>query len=356
MLQTLARRGAIAEDAGVETIHHVLIVGTGSIGERHVRCFLKTHRATVSIAETATPVRERVAASYPIDAAFPYLDAAFDSGRAFDIALIATPAPLHVPMARRAIEAGCHLLIEKPLSTGFDGIAALEQEVAAAGRTAAVAYVYRAHPALRELKTALDGGSFGEPRQVYAIAGQSFATSRPAYRDIYYADRMAGGGALQDALTHPLNAVQWLIGPADRLLADASHQVLDGVDVEDTVHVISRHGGVLANFCLNQYQAPNESSITVVCTNGTLRFEMAPPRFRSMVEPFGTWTDWDAPVAERDDMYVAQAETFLDAVEGTATVPCTIGEAADTLATVLAATDGVAAETWLEPRRHGGIR
>ena len=70
-------------------------------------------------------------------------------------------------------------------------------------------------------------------------------TYRPAYREIYYKDRTTGGGAIQDALTHVLNASEWLVGPIRRIAVDAAHQVLEGTTVEDTVHVMARHGGVL---------------------------------------------------------------------------------------------------------------
>ncbi len=41
-----------------------------------------------------------------------------------------------------------------------------------------------------------------------------------------------GGGAIQDAITHTMNAAEWLVGPIDSLVADARHCVLEGVDVE----------------------------------------------------------------------------------------------------------------------------
>ena len=45
------------------------------------------------------------------------------------------------------------------------------------------------------------------------------------------------------------------------------------MDVEDTVHVLARHGDVLASYSLNQHQAPNEVTLTVVCERGTVRWE-----------------------------------------------------------------------------------
>src|SRR5205814_1412813 len=103
----------------------------------------------------------------------------------------------------------------------------------------------------------------------------------PAYLSTYYSHRSSGGGAVQDALTHILNAGQWCVGNIDRVVADAAHLKVEGVDVEDTVHVIARHGDVMASYALNQHQAPNETTITVICERGTARSEMDTGRARS---------------------------------------------------------------------------
>ena len=329
--------------------HRSLVVGTGSIGERHVRCLLKTQRSDVWIAEANAEVRERVASAYGLPGAFSSLDEALSAGPRFDVAVVATPAPLHIPMARQVVAQGLHLLLEKPLSTSMEGVTELQQEVSAAGVTAAVGYVYRAHPSIQQMRDELASGRHGRPVQVVMTAGQSFATYRPAYREIYYARHDQGGGAIQDAITHMLNAVTWMVGPVERLLADSSHQLLDGVTVEDTVHLITRHGPVLGSFSLNQYQAPNEVGVTVVCTKGTLRFSANPPEFRLMAAPDTAWDIRPADLSERDDLYVRQANAFLDAVEGRAQVLCTIAEAAETLGVCLAALQGQPDSSWLRP-------
>ena len=63
---------------------------------------------------------------------------------------------------------------------------------------------------LAAMREAIHEGRFGRPVQLTLVAGQHFPTYRPTYRDTYYKDRAAGGGAVQDALTHHLNAVEWL--------------------------------------------------------------------------------------------------------------------------------------------------
>jgi len=323
---------------------NVLIVGVGSIGLRHLRCFQATGRASLSLCEIDESLRRLVAEQYGIARAYADLDAALADRH--DAAVIATPAHLHVPMGLRLAEAGMHLLVEKPLSTSPDGIDRLEQALARRRRVGAVAYVLRHHPALRAMRQAIRAGRFGEPVELVAVCGQHFPTYRPAYREIYYKDRATGGGAVQDALTHTMNAAEWLVGPIDRLAADAAHQVLEGVEVEDTVHVIARHGGLMASYSLNQHQAPNEVTITVVCRDGTCRWELHRHRWRWMPRPDAPWEEESVAGLQRDDLFVAQAAGFLDAIDGRAEPACTLAEAAQTLRCNLAVLASVEQDTW----------
>ena len=211
---------------------------------------------------------------------------------------------------------------------------------------AAVSYNYRAHPALSAMKAALDSGRFGKPRQLYAVVGQSFAFYRPAYRDIYFADRAQGGGAIQDSITHTWNLAEWFIGPIDRITVDADHQVLEGVEVEDTVHALARHGDVMASYTVSLYQQPSESSLTIVCEKGTLRFELHENRWRCMTEPEGVWEDEKHVLAERDTWYTLNAEALLDAVEGIAPPRCSLDEGIQTLRVNLAALKSAGTRSW----------
>jgi predicted dehydrogenase len=328
--------------------HQVVVVGAGSIGERHVRCFLATGRARVSFVEINPDLRAAVAARYPDTTARASLEAAIEQPP--EAAVIATPAPLHVPQATQLVERGVHLLIEKPLSVSTEGVEALADLVAKRRVIAAVAYVMRAQPALAEMREAIVSGRFGKPLQLIAVSGQDFAFYRPAYAKTYYGHRASGGGAVQDALTHVLNAAQWLVGEMDRVVADAAHLAIEGVDVEDTVNVLSRHGDVVASYSLNQHQAPNETTITVVCERGTARFEIHNGRWRSMERTGDPWTDHDLPKLDRDGPFVRQANAFLDAVEGKADPLCTLDEGIGTLRANLAILRSADGGSWVETR------
>lgn len=329
--------------------HRVLVIGVGSIGERHLRCFQATGRCELSFVEINSELRQTIAERYGVQG-YSGLDEALEqpAGQRPAITVVCTPAHLHVPMAVRLAEAGIHLLIEKPLSTSLDGIETLQGVIERRGVTCSVAYVYRAHPMLTAIREAIQSGRFGQPLELVAVGGQHFPTYRPAYRDIYYKDRATGGGAIQDALTHIINAGEWLIGPVTRLVADAAHQRLEGVAVEDTVHVLARHSfqnqcDVLASYSLNQHQAANENTITVVCERGTVRFEGHENRWRWLATPGEAWHHEQHPPLERDALFIAQANQFLDAVEGHRPPACSLHEGLQTLRVNLAAlasTDG----------------
>ena len=93
--------------------HRVLIVGIGSIGERHLRCFQATGRAEVRLVEINPDLRRTIAGRYGISKTYEGLSGALHDPP--DVAVVATPAPAHVSLATTLAEAGVSVLIEKPL-------------------------------------------------------------------------------------------------------------------------------------------------------------------------------------------------------------------------------------------------
>lgn len=320
-----------------------LVVGAGSIGERHVRCLLATERTDVAVCEPHSQVRAAIADRYQLSHVYSSLGDAL-AGK-YALAVVATPAPLHIPQARQLVKHGINCLVEKPLSLSRDGIADLESEAATAGLVAAVAYPYRAHPALAALRSFLATDQLGRPLQVNVIAGQHFPTYRPAYRHTYYRQRMSGGGAIQDALTHLINAVEWLVGPTTSVVADAARLKLDGVEAEDTAHVLARNVDILTSYSLNQHQPANELTITVVCERGQARFEGHRTKWSWLQDVDGAWQE-EIFQLDRDTLFRQQAESFLSAIEHGTPPLCSLAEGASTLNTVLAILASLESQRW----------
>ncbi len=313
----------------------VLVVGCGSIGERHLRCFQQTGRCRVAACDTSAALREHIGRTYGVPT---FDDAALAlAAGGFDAAVICTPAPLHIPQALAALGAGLHVLIEKPLSHALAGVDALLEAHHRSGRQAAVAYVYHVYPFLNQAAAFLRRADFGPVLQATCTSGQPFHLLRPAYARIYYRDRATGGGGIQDALTHIANWMEHVLGPTDSVLADCAHQALAGVEVEDTVHVSARNGRALVNYTLCQFQHPNEITLQFNSAGGSVKIEFHRQRWGTFAAGASEWTWHDHPVPDRDAHFVAQAHAFLDQIAGEPPRLCSLPAAVQTLRFNLAA-------------------
>jgi len=311
----------------------VLIVGGGSIGERHLRCFQEIG-CSVALCESNALRRKEIAERYHLDRTFDSIAEA--AGQTWYGVAICTPAHLHAEHAAALADTTSALLIEKPLCTQPADVPRLR--ALATGKVVQVAYVLRHHPATQRTAELLAEGVIGALHQVTVVAGQHFPTFRPAYRDIYYARHQTGGGAVQDAATHLFDLVQYLAGPLDWIFCDYAHQELADVEVEDTVHLVGRaRGHVMVSLALNQFMAPNETHLQLNGSRGSLAIKLHEHRAGICMLGDAGWT-WTEPlVAERDDLFRAQAQSFLSTAVGGQPTVCTLDDGIRALAVNLAA-------------------
>lgn len=308
----------------------ILIIGTGSIGERHLRCFLNTERADVSFCEPNDAQRQVIADRYPA-AGYTSIEQAVAAEQP-TAAVICTPAQTHLPIASQLLSHGMALLIEKPLALSVDEAEQFLALSKSHSRPVLVAYVGHQHFPLIAAREVVSSGKYGKVRHVVVVQGQNFPTFRPAYRDIYYARHESGGGAIQDALTHMINAAEWIAGPVSRIFCDAEHLVLEGVEVEDTVNLIGRSvDNCLFSFSLNQFQAPNETTLSFHCERGSVRATIHKQEFAEIALGDSEWQTRSWPDGGRDAIFIRQANQFLDACAGGDTHLSTVDDALQTL-------------------------
>jgi predicted dehydrogenase len=313
---------------------NVLIVGGGSIGERHLRSFQQIG-CEVGLCDTNAERRAQISERYGIKPVFESLAGAVEQPWAGIV--ICTPAHLHAEHAIQAAQASDAILLEKPLATRMSD--AEQLRTALAGKTVQVAYVLRHHPAAQFVRDRLEGGDIGELHQVTITAGQHFPSFRPAYRDIYYARHETGGGAVQDAATHLFDLVQSFAGALEWVFCDYAHQELPGVEVEDTVHLIGRAGGgrVMVSLALNQFMAPNETHLQLNGARGSLAIRFHEQRAGLFRHGEAEW-QWTEPlVKERDDLFRGQARSFLAALRGEQAPLCSLEDGIRALKVNLAA-------------------
>jgi predicted dehydrogenase len=128
-----------------------------------------------------------------------------------DVVLVATTHDQLAPLTERCLQAGAHVLVEKPAGLGTAQIESLRTAAAAAGRRVKVGFNHRFHPALADLATAVHSGEHGELMHVRGRYGHG---GRVGYdREWRAQPRRSGGGELIDQGMHLLDLTHWLAGP-----------------------------------------------------------------------------------------------------------------------------------------------
>ena len=315
---------------------HFLIIGVGSIGERHLRSFLRIEGVRCSFAEVNPATRDRIAAEYEVQASYPdYREADLP---AFDGVVICVPAHLHVPIATDVVSAGTHVLTEKPLAMSLDGVDALKRLRDEKGVVVSVAFTLRTDPLIREIKQRVESADLGAVRVVNFYCGQYWPRMRKDYPPRYAQKTETGGGAIPDHLVHFVNFLEWIFGPPDEVSARRWRLGLDDIATEDTAFVTMRFpGGQVAQLGICLFQRDTNMRLQMIADAGTMQMSFGSDALDIFVDRTGEWIRGRERRGERDDVMRDQAQHFIDCIQGKAAPRCTIEEAEQTLRTVLAA-------------------
>lgn len=315
---------------------HILIVGGGGIGERHIRCFLATNRAKISICDSREKRLEELKRRYPIEETFlSFNDTPLEK---FDGVLIATPAHLHIPMAIRCAEYNVPCLIEKPLSVSLVDVDKLIELVNKKNFAIGVAYMRRCLPSYRKLKELVKDGIIGTLRMGRFNMSQEYPKYRPDYRNIYYAKEETGGGCILDAATHSINLAQYYFGEIEDAIGFYEHLELEGVEVEDSsIIVLKFRDRSLVDIFVNQFQKPNITEIELIGNKGNLKYTVNKGihQISFCNSDENNWKEIVSYAFTSDDPYIFQANEFLDAIEGKVRPSTSIEEAKEALIVAL---------------------
>jgi UDP-N-acetyl-2-amino-2-deoxyglucuronate dehydrogenase len=151
--------------------------------------------------------------------------------RGLEIVNICTPSGLHLEPALAAIEAGKHVLVEKPIEVALDRI---DRIIEAADRkrvTVAGVFQSRFRDGARAVKQALEAGRFG--RIVLGDAYVKWFRSQQYYSGWKGKLKFDGGGALMNQSIHAIDLLQWFMGPVNAVQAYKATVAHEGIEVED---------------------------------------------------------------------------------------------------------------------------
>jgi predicted dehydrogenase len=187
------------------------IAGVGFIGPIHLRAARLAGARIVGISGSDPDRTRAAAAALEVDRVFESSEA-LATDPDVDVVHICTPNHLHADLARRALAAGKHVICEKPLATSAAVAAELADLAARAGVVAAVPFVYRFHPVVREARARVADGRSGEIHLIHGSYLQDWLATREDYN--WRIDPALGGPsrAFADIGSHWCDLVQFVTG------------------------------------------------------------------------------------------------------------------------------------------------
>lgn len=319
----------------------ILVIGLGSIGQRHVRNIRRlAPLEIIAYRVRGNPLPEDLNGDWLTS--FTDLDEAL--AMAPDAALVCTPPATQRAFAMRAVEAGCHVFVEKPIASSWDGMDELLQAISERRRATLAGYNLRFHPVLLRARELLHSNAIGLLTSIRAQVGQYLPDWHPweDYRSGYSARAELGGGVILD-LIHEIDYVRWLAGPAASLSCFAARCSSLEISTEDTAEIIvSFASGAIGNVHLDYVQRVPTRECMIVGENGSIRFDLLIPELHFSTSTSKSWQVERFEGFDRNDMYLEEMRHFLACIEGKEKSINPLSDGAGTLRIALASSRSAA--------------
>lgn len=259
------------------------IVGFGNMGSAHAAC---VHSGKIqglrlaAVCDISEVRRTLCREKYPDVPVFSDAREMFAFGLA-DAALVAVPHRLHAEIGIQAIQAGLHLLSEKPLDARLSRARQLVDAANASDRVFAIMFNQRTNPLFRRAREIVRSGELGHLKRSIWIITNWYRSQRyydsGAWRATWAGE---GGGVLLNQAPHNLDLWQWICGMPKSLVGFCDIAKYHDIEVEDDATIYARYAnGAVGTFITTtgEYPGTNRLEIAgelgkIVIEEGTLKW------------------------------------------------------------------------------------
>ena len=304
---------------------HILVVGSGSIGKRHLRNF-KSLGCEVSAVDPRQDRLDEANEQAELQNRYTSLNQSADFKK-FDGVVIATPPRFHYHQCLQLAKSGLPILLEKPGTTTLGQSKVLADS---SPNKFLLAYCYRWWPSIIKLREYIQTGKIGRCLNANFTISAHIEDWHPweNYRDFFLANKWLGGGALLDE-NHFVDLMIWFWGMPRQVIARLDKISDFEIDVEDNVDIIFIYdNGLRVTMHLDLLGRPHEKSIMVRGDEGTLKWyssiDYKANRIDFAQTMDGSKTKSDNFTFDRNSMFIWEAEEFLDMIDGKAKPSCTL--------------------------------
>ena len=252
----------------------IAVVGTGFMAGNHLKSLADYGKAVVTAVCDLNGERARdVAAEHGCKAYTDHRRLLAD--KVADAVLIATPHFSHTSIGIDALEAGHHVLCEKPLSVHKADCERLLAAHTNPDQVFALMFNQRTNPAYRKVKQLLDEGEMGRITRMSWIITNWFRTEA-YYRQGSWRATWAGegGGVLLNQCPHQLDMMIWLCGMPEKVHAFCRFGQYHDIEVEDDVTAYMEFpGGASGVFVATTGEAPGQNTLEICGDRGRITVE-----------------------------------------------------------------------------------
>jgi len=282
----------------------ILVIGTGSIGRRHINNLLKIG-AEVFCYDRDMPLLEKTINEYNIKA-YDFRSHHLQ----MDAYVICVPPNYHTPFMFEALDHNAHIFVEKPISNNLDRLDELIKNVKQQKRVLMVGYQLRYNNGLRYIKEIIDSEELGRILTIRAEYGNYLPNwHKEDYHKLYTGHKNEGGGIILDA-SHEIDYCNWLVGkPVIEVKSMMAKLSSLDIDVEDTADILLRFDNdSIANIHLDMIDKEYKRKCTIVLEKGTIHW--------NITSNFPVIVNGQPKYFEKDDEYVLEMIDFIDRVNG----------------------------------------
>ncbi|HBR22007.1 MAG TPA: hypothetical protein DD713_05490 [Nitrospiraceae bacterium] len=289
----------------------IIVVGTGSIGARHLKNLVSLGHEVYAVDIRIDELDEIASLS---KGSFRSLDEALKIKP--DAAFICTYSNSHIEPALKCAEAGCHLFIEKPLSLNMEGVDELVKTVKKRNLISMVGCNMRFHPAIAYLHDTLDGNaSFSKKLWGNLEFGFYLPFDKKDYQNSYKAKRRLGGNLIFDGI-HELDYAVWFFGEPEKVLCKKGILSTLEIDTEDHAEMIVQFkSGAVCTIHMDYLQHGYSRRCKVVCEEGTIVWDFVRGDIGRITtsNPQWVWKDMKFDIYY-NQMYMDEIRYFIDCV------------------------------------------
>ena len=248
------------------------IVGCGRIAQRHAE-HINNYGSLVAVCDNVESKAIELASKYKEVAHFKNIDELLKADLAIDVISICSPNGLHAEHSIKALNAGFHVLCEKPLAINVHDCGEMIKAAEKANKRLFAIKQNRFNPPVNAVKVAIDEGRLGK---IYSVQLSCFWNrNNDYYHNSWKGTKDLDGGTLYTQFSHFVDLLYWLVGDVRNVQAyTGNYAHKDIIEFEDTgVVALEFYNGAIGtvNYTVNSFEKNMEGSLTIFAENGTIK-------------------------------------------------------------------------------------